>query len=126
MEHIDHFQDELRGPAKELRALIPDVLKGFGEIQRAAMIEGATSLAQKELVALAIAMTRECDGCIEAHARGAVRAGVTREQLAETIGVVILMNGGPGTVGVPAHCGLLTKPNLVRKIKSRPVKFRAE
>jgi AhpD family alkylhydroperoxidase len=101
MEHIDHIQDELRGPAKELRALIPDVLKGFGEIQRAAMMEGATSLAQKELIALAIAMTRECDGCIGAHARGAVKAGVTREQLAETIGVVILMNGGPGTVWGP-------------------------
>lgn len=98
MEHIDHIRDELREPAKELRALIPDVLKGYGELHRAVMVEGALSVSQKELIALAIAMTRECDGCIGAHARAAVRAGVTREQVAETAGVVIMMNGGPGTV----------------------------
>ena len=101
MEHIDHIRDELREPAKELRGLIPEVLKGFAEIQRAVMVEGALSLAQKELLALAIAMTRECDGCIGAHARGAVRAGVSREQVAEMAGVVIMMNGGPGTVWGP-------------------------
>ena len=28
-------------------------------------------------MALVIAVTRECDGCIVAHARGALRAGVT-------------------------------------------------
>lgn len=101
MEHIDHLRDELREPAKELRGLIPDVLKGYAELHKAVMADGALDGAQKELIALAIAMTRECDGCIGAHARGAVRAGVTREQVAETAGVVIMMNGGPGTVWGP-------------------------
>jgi len=101
MEHIDHIRDELREPAKELRALIPEVMKGYGDLHKAVMVDGALSVAQKELVALAIAMTRECDGCVGAHARAAVRAGVTREQVAETAGVVIMMNGGPGTVWGP-------------------------
>ena len=101
MEHIDHIREELREPAKELRALIPDVLKSYGELHKAVMVEGSLSVAQKELIALAIAMTRECDGCVGAHARAAVRAGVTREQVAETAGVVIMMNGGPGTVWGP-------------------------
>ena len=48
-----------------------------------------------------IAITRECDGCIVAHTRSAVRAGVTRQGLAEAIGVAIAMNGGPGTVWGP-------------------------
>lgn len=101
MDHIDHIRDELREPAKELRTLIPDVMRGYGELHKAVMVDGAVSIAQKELIALAIAMTRECDGCIGAHARAAVRAGVTREQVAETAGVVIMMNGGPGTVWGP-------------------------
>jgi len=68
MEHIDHIRDELREPAKELRALIPEVMKGYGDLHKAVMVDGALSVAQKELVALAIAMTRECDGCVGAHA----------------------------------------------------------
>ena len=101
MEHIDHIRDELRQPALELRSLVPDVMRGFAELSRAAMAEGALATAEKELIALAIAATRECDGCVAAHARGARRAGATREQVAEAMGVVIMMNGGPGTVWGP-------------------------
>lgn len=101
MEHIDHIRDELRQPALDLRALVPDVLRGFADMSQAAMAEGALSTATKELIALALSATRECDGCVAAHARGARRAGVTREQVAEAMGVVIMMNGGPGTVWGP-------------------------
>lgn len=65
------------------------------------MAPGALSAGTKELLALVIAATRECDGCVAAHARSAVRAGVTRDEVAEAMGVVILMNGGPGTVWGP-------------------------
>jgi AhpD family alkylhydroperoxidase len=56
---------------------------------------------RKELIALAIAVTRECDGCIASHAQGAAHAGATEAQVAETLGVAVLMNGGPGTVYAP-------------------------
>jgi AhpD family alkylhydroperoxidase len=59
------------------------------------------SAATKELLATVIAITRECDGCIVSHTRGAARQGVTRQQLAEAVGVAIMMNGGPGTVWGP-------------------------
>ena len=65
------------------------------------MRDGALPAKTKELIALAIAVTRECDGCIAAHARSAHRRGVTAEEVAEAMGVVILMNGGPGTVWGP-------------------------
>ncbi len=101
MEHIGEVRDELREPARALRQMIPDVLQGYAQMHRAVMSDGALSVAQKELVALAIAATRECDGCVGSHARGAARSGVTREQVAEAMGVVIMMNGGPGTVWGP-------------------------
>ncbi len=53
------------------------------------------------MAALAIAITRECDGCIVAHVRNLVRLGATRHAVAELIGVAILMNGGPGMVWGP-------------------------
>jgi AhpD family alkylhydroperoxidase len=101
MEHMHEVREELRQPAIDLRSLIPDVMKGYAEVSRAAMGEGELSRAVKELVALAIAITRECDGCIVAHSRGAAQQGATRQQVAEVVGVAILMNGGPGTVWGP-------------------------
>jgi AhpD family alkylhydroperoxidase len=89
---------ELSEPARRLREDIPEVIDGYATMQRAVMADGALSTKVKELIALAIGATRECDGCIAAHALGAARRDATEAEVAETMGVVILMNGGPGTV----------------------------
>ena len=98
------IQDELKASGRRLRAAIPEVYTGYAALHRAAMGDGALPAGTKELIALAIAATKECDGCVAAHARSAARQGVTAQQVAEAMGVVILMNGGPGTVWGPrAH-----------------------
>lgn len=101
MDSMDTIREELRQPSIELHELIPDVMKSYGALSKAAMSEGELAVGVKELLALVIAITRECDGCLVAHARGCVRAGVTRQQVGEAIGVAIAMNGGPGTVWGP-------------------------
>ena len=92
---------EIRDPARELREQIPDVFAGYAAMQRAAIADGALPGRIKELIALAIAVTRECDGCIAAHALGAARRNATEEEVAEALGVAVMMNGGPGTVWGP-------------------------
>ncbi|MGO9965456.1 MAG: carboxymuconolactone decarboxylase family protein [Acidimicrobiales bacterium] len=100
--HTAHeLSDELRPKARALRGEIGDVFSAYAELSRAATADGALSSRVKELIALAIAATRECDGCIGAHARGAQRAGASLAEVAEAMGVVIMMNGGPGTVWGP-------------------------
>jgi AhpD family alkylhydroperoxidase len=101
MGHYHDVQDELRGPYRRLGELVPGVVRGYAGLHRGAMGEGALPQKTKELIALAVAITRECDGCIAAHARSAARRGATEEEVAEMIGVTILMNGGPGTVWGP-------------------------
>lgn len=99
-----HGHDVLAGlaePTKALREQIPDVYKGFAELHRSALNDGVLSRKVKELIALAIAVADHCDGCIASHARGAARAGATREEVADALGVAILMTGGPGTVYGP-------------------------
>ena len=86
---------------KELRELIPDSYAAFRDIHRAAFTDGALSPAIKEMMAVAIAVSDRCNGCIAAHARGAARHGATEQQFAEMLSVTILMNGGPGTVYAP-------------------------
>ncbi len=81
--------------------MIPDVLKSYGSLHHSAMAAGEIDMGTKELIALAVAVTLQCDGCITSHARGAARAGVSRQAIAETLGVTILLNGGPGTVYGP-------------------------
>lgn len=101
MDHFHGVLDELREPYGDLRETIPDVISGYAAVHRASMAEGALSAKHKELIALAIAVTRECDGCIASHARGAARRGATEAEVAEMVGVAILMNGGPATVWGP-------------------------
>lgn len=100
----DHGRDvlaELASIGRDLKALIPDVYAGFAELHEAAYVEGQVSRKHKELIALAIAISVQCDGCIASHARGAAMHGATEAEVAETIGVAISMNGGPGTVYGP-------------------------
>ena len=81
MAHYHEVLDEIRAPYKELQEAIPGVLSGYAEIHRSAMGEGDLPAKTKELIALAIAITRECDGCIAAHARGAARRGATAAEV---------------------------------------------
>ena len=94
-------QAELRDPALALRKAIPEVYEGFKALSAAAYAEGSLDRKTKELIALAIATSEQCDGCIASHARGAAKAGASEAEVAETLGVCIHMMGGPGTVYAP-------------------------
>jgi AhpD family alkylhydroperoxidase len=99
----DHAQvlKDLSAPISELRQAIPEVWAGYSQTHRAAMAEGALSSKNKELIALAISIVKRCDGCVAAHARGAARRGATPQEVAEAIGVTLLLEGGPATVWGP-------------------------
>jgi AhpD family alkylhydroperoxidase len=84
-----------------LRSRIPDAWQGFVDLHRGAMAEGAISAGMKEVIALAISVADECEGCIAAHARGAARKGASPEEVAEALAVTLLMKGGPGTIYGP-------------------------
>jgi AhpD family alkylhydroperoxidase len=101
MTYGKQVQDQLRPHARALRQMIPDVYKGFGALHDAALAEGALDSKTKELIALALAVGSQCDGCIAAHAHAAVRHGASLQEAAEAIGVNFLMNGGPATIYGP-------------------------
>ncbi|TIC88831.1 carboxymuconolactone decarboxylase family protein [Nocardioides sp. GY 10113] len=97
-QHGRELLRELMPMHRELRHAIPDVYRGFGELSKAAFADGALPKKTKELMALAIGVVEGCDGCIASHAQAAVRAGATRQEAAEAIGVTFLMHGGPATI----------------------------
>ena len=81
-----------------LEQAAPATMSGFGALHEAATAEGALEKSTKELIALAIAITVRCDGCIAFHVSAALQAGAAREEIIEAIGVAVLMGGGPSVV----------------------------
>ncbi|HEX7621121.1 MAG TPA: carboxymuconolactone decarboxylase family protein [Anaerolineales bacterium] len=77
---------------------IPGPMTGFARLHKKAVEEGALSSKVKEMMALAISIVVGCEGCIAYHVHDAVAAGATRQELLKTIGVGLLMGGGPGSI----------------------------
>lgn len=92
---------DLALPTRQLRGAIPDVWAGFVQLHREAVADGALPARVKELMALAIAVVKHCDGCIAYHAKGAARLGATDAEVAEALGVALLMDGGTASVYGP-------------------------
>ncbi len=88
----------LAGLMREVGTGIPETWGGFAKLADGAKVTGTIDAKTKELMAVAISIVLRCDGCIGFHVRGAVRHGATREEMLETIGVAVMMNGGPATV----------------------------
>ena len=89
---------ELSGEYRALSQAAPDAIAGFGELHKSVMKDAALYTTTKELIAMAIGVHARCEGCLISHARGAVKAGASPEEVADAVGVSILMGGGPATV----------------------------
>lgn len=78
-----------------LRISTPEVMKGFGDLARAATAAGVLDRKTKELIALALGVAARCEPCIGFHMQALVRLGVTRPEIDEMLGVTTYMGGGP-------------------------------
>jgi len=92
------YYEKLADLMNKLGQAAPDAMSGFNALHKGAMADGALSAKTKELIALSIAVTVRCDGCIAYHVHDALEAGASRDEIAETIGVAVLMGGGPSVV----------------------------
>ncbi|MBN2906148.1 MAG: carboxymuconolactone decarboxylase family protein [Rhodobacteraceae bacterium] len=85
----------------------PAASEGFFGLHGAALAEGALTTRQKELMALAIGISKQCVDCIGFHTQSAMEAGATRDEIAETVSVCVMMGGGPalmyGTKALEAY-----------------------
>lgn len=93
-QHYQQFLNLIR----DLKLEIPETMRGFGALHKAACAEGKVSTKTKELIALGIAIAVRCDGCIAFHTHDAIKAGASQEEILETIGVAIMMGGGPALI----------------------------
>lgn len=72
-----------------------DLMQAFRAMSIAATKTNILDEKTKELIALAIGVAKQCDGCIGFHVKKLVKLGVTKEELIEMLNVAVYMGGGP-------------------------------
>ena len=90
-ELIQNINESLAG----LRKGQPEAMQGFSQLAKAAMATASVSEKHKELMAVAIAVTQRCSGCIGFHVKALLKLGATRQEVEEMLGVCVYMGGGP-------------------------------
>jgi AhpD family alkylhydroperoxidase len=98
MQDFPARYEELKRSMGQMGKAIPTTMKAFGDLHSSGMSNGALSGKTKELIALGIAITVRCEGCISFHVHDALKAGASEPEIMETIGVAVLMGGGPSVM----------------------------
>lgn len=97
MDWNDNRGHLMEGVGK-LAQLSPDTVQGYVTASGAGKKTGHLDEKTRQLISLAVAVTTRCDGCISVHSNEALKAGATREEVAEALGVAVAMNAGAALV----------------------------
>ena len=82
----------------DIGRLTPDTLRGYRSLSDAGKKADHLGPKTRELIALAVAVTARCDGCIVVHTKAALQHGATREEIAEALGVAVAVNAGAALI----------------------------
>jgi len=92
------YRRQVQAMVAELGRGSVGTVRGYRELATAGAAKDLLGAKTRELIALAVAVTRQCDGCITIHMEAAVRHGATRDEIAEALGVAIAVNAGAALV----------------------------
>ncbi|MEN6395844.1 MAG: carboxymuconolactone decarboxylase family protein [Methanoregula sp.] len=105
---------------KRLETETPLLFEGFDSLMTAYYAESALSTKYKELIAIALSISRCCVPCLAVHTKNAVAAGATREEVIDAAKIGVEFGGGPSFVVVRNHsirafCGVFLEE--IREIR---------
>ncbi|EPR43499.1 alkylhydroperoxidase like protein, AhpD family [Desulfovibrio sp. X2] len=92
------YRQQLLARLGEMNSLSPDTMKGLNLMGGAGEKTSHLSAKTRELIALAVAVTTRCDGCIAFHTMEARKHGASVEEVAEALGVAVSLNAGAAIV----------------------------
>ncbi len=94
----NEYLRQVQGGVGAISKTHPDIVKGYQGLSSASSKTALLGAKVNELIALAVAVTVRCDGCIAVHTAAARRAGATREEILEALGTAIAVNAGAALV----------------------------
>jgi AhpD family alkylhydroperoxidase len=92
------YQAELTKSIPEFAKLTPNSLKGYQTLSSASAKNSLLGEKVRQLISIAVAVTTRCDGCITFHTDAALKAGATKQEIAEALGVAMAMNAGAALI----------------------------
>lgn len=92
------YQKQLASTLADMGRINPDTIRGYRDLSGAPAKLGKLDPKTRELIAIAVGVTRQCDGCIVTHTDAALKHGATREEIMEALGVAIAVNAGAALV----------------------------
>lgn len=94
MKYTEQYKNIL-SVLRKLGGDSPDMMQHFGALHKSATKAGTLPTKTKELIALGISISIRCTECINYHLHDAINAGASDAEIIETIGVSVMMGGGP-------------------------------
>ncbi len=82
----NNYQAELTHAIPDFTKLSPDSLKGYQTLSAANSRNSLLGEKVRQLISIAVVATTRCDGCITFHTDAALRAGATKQEIAEAPG----------------------------------------
>lgn len=98
MHDWNAYRQQVHAGVGELGKLSPDTVRGYVTLGGAGAKTNRLDAKSRELIALAVAISLRCDGCITTHVEAARKQGATKEEIAEALGVAISVNAGAALV----------------------------
>jgi AhpD family alkylhydroperoxidase len=98
---VSEVPEKLKEAQRRIGALAkasPELFGGFARVSKVAAASGSFTSAQKELMAVAIAVSKGCEECILYHVDAALRHGAKEAELVEALEVAVEMGGGPAVM----------------------------
>src|SRR5258707_2593975 len=94
----NQYHKEVGARIGELMKVSPDTVRGYQTLSAANSKTSKLGEKTRQLISLAVAVTTHCDGCIVVHTDAALKAGATKEEISEALGVAVAMNAGAALV----------------------------
>ncbi len=98
MMNWDGYREQIMATVGKIAQSNPELVKGFQALDSAPAKGGHLDAKTRELIALAVAVTTRCDGCIAVHSKAAVDSGASQQEIAEALGVAMALNAGAALV----------------------------
>jgi AhpD family alkylhydroperoxidase len=94
----NEYQKQLQTNIAEIGRVNHEIVKGYNTLSNAGNTTNVLDAKTRELISLAVAVTRQCDGCITVHTNAAIKHGATKEEIVEALGVAITVNAGAALI----------------------------
>lgn len=82
----------------EIGRTSPDIVRGYRTLGDAGQKTNVLGAKMRELIAVAVAATVQCDGCIAVHTEAALKNGASDEEIIEALGVAVAVKAGSALI----------------------------